>query len=275
MMQVKTAPVHSVTVVVPCFNEERRLNADTFIAFVRRFPYVHVLFVDDGSTDNTRRKLQNICAEHLHALTVLVLPENAGKAEAVRQGLLQALSCGPAYVAFWDADLATPLEELFPMLDIMEHQHDVSMVVGSRVRLLGRSIERNMIRHYLGRIFATVTSLILQLPLYDTQCGAKLLRVTPELPSLLLCPFISRWIFDVELFARIAEQASRDSQDVKKCIIEHPLQTWREQGKTTLHFRDVLCIPWDLLRIAWVIRRGHKIPHGGSLPDAEVMTKNE
>ena len=268
MVQIKTPSARelpgmrqsqcTVVTVVPCFNEERRLDTRAFVDFVRRFPSVHFLFIDDGSTDGTCQRLRAMCDEQPDALSFVSLPGNRGKAEAVRYGLLHALHDEPSYIAFWDADLATPLDELLTLLCLAEENNAVRMVVGSRVRLLGRSIERKMLRHYVGRIFATLISLMLKLPLYDTQCGAKLLRVTPELPALLARPFLSRWLFDVELFVRIIAQASREHLKIQACIIEHPLHVWREQGKTKLHFLDVFRIPWDLLRIAWVIRKKHK-----------------
>ena len=58
-------------------------------------------------------------------------------------------------------------------------------------------------RHYVGRLFATASSLILDMTVYDTQCGAKVLRAGPALRAALATPFHSRWAFDVELLGRL------------------------------------------------------------------------
>jgi hypothetical protein len=81
-------------------------------------------------------------------------------------------------------------------------------------------------RHYLGRIFATLASLTLDLPVYDTQCGAKLFRATGVLSAALKTPFLSRWIFDVELLARFIEL--RSSRAVLESTFEFPLRSWRD-----------------------------------------------
>ena len=84
-------------------------------------------------------------------------------------------------LGYFDADLATPPGELLRMLDLLERRPDLSFVLASRVALLGRRITRRARRHYLGRVFATFASIFLQIPVYDTQCGAKVFRASPAI----------------------------------------------------------------------------------------------
>ena len=69
--------------------------------------------------------------------------------------------------------------------------------------MMGTDIRRSAVRHYTGRLFATAGSLVLGVPVYDTQCGAKAFRVTDALRAALAEPFVSRWAFDVEVLGRL------------------------------------------------------------------------
>src|SRR5262249_16117766 len=142
------------------------------------------LFVNDGSTDDTISVLKALHEDDPERYVICDLPRNVGKAEAVRAGVLLAFAAGPDYMGYWDADLATPLGMIPTFCTLLDDRPDLEMVFGARVRLLGRNNERSMVRHYLGRTFATATSITLALGIYDTQCGAKLFRVSPTMRSL-------------------------------------------------------------------------------------------
>src|SRR5512133_574565 len=96
-----------LVLVVPCYNEARRLPGERFLEFARA--HVRLLFVDDGSRDETAAVHAELVKAAPGAIAALRLERNQGKAEAVRQGVLAALASSPRLVGFWDADLATPL----------------------------------------------------------------------------------------------------------------------------------------------------------------------
>lgn len=248
----------AVMIVVPCYNEELRLPAERFRQFFcERFfreSQLQFVFVDDGSRDKTRERLESLRRGHEDRVFVLALPANQGKGEAVRAGLNFALDRGAQYAGYWDADLATPLEAIEEFMAVFAARADLDMIFGSRVKLLGRKVHRKNSRHYLGRVFATVVSLILRLPIYDTQCGAKIFRVGPRTRDLVAEPFRSRWVFDVELLARYIRQ-SGSAHAAAQRIYEFPLQEWEDVGgsKVKPHdfvtaFRDVFWIYWKYMR---------------------------
>ena len=236
--------------VVPCYNEASRFHADSFAGFLRTHEAARFVFVNDGSSDGTLQVLQQFCAEHGERATVLDLQPNRGKGEAVRLGLLHALAVHPAsYVGFWDADLATPLNALPEFLEVLERDPEIEMVFGSRIRLLGRHVSRNPMRHYAGRIFATTVSVSLGLPIYDTQCGAKVFRPSRLLQEVLSAPFESRWIFDVEVLARFLAAWKHMGLHPERRIYELPLQTWIDVAGSKLRSTDFVRSFTDLVKI--------------------------
>lgn len=237
-------------IVVPCFNEERRLKTDEFLAYAAAHDEVALLFVDDGSTDGTRAILHSMRDEAAGRIDVLALDKNGGKAEAVRQGVLHAAKGSPESFGFWDADLSTPLSEIAPFIELLETRPELLVIMGSRVKLLGRDIERKTMRHYLGRVFATCASVVLSLPVYDTQCGAKLFRNTRGTRWAFRAPFLSRWLFDVELLARLGLLGRRrTTYDTHRCVYEKPLPAWRDVAGSKIKLRDWFKASWELVRI--------------------------
>jgi dolichyl-phosphate beta-glucosyltransferase len=266
---VATPPAHAsidprpwrAMVVVPCFNEARRLDGEGFAGFAVE-PRVSLLFVDDGSTDDTRAAIERV-AVGLRARGVeadaLVLANNGGKGEAVRLGMIQALSRGAEVVGYFDADLAVPPAEMVRLVRAAA-AGPARVVLGARVALLGHRIVRRAYRHYLGRVFATAASLLLDLPVYDTQCGAKAFLRTPALEAALAHPFSARWAFDVELLGRLlagTEGAPGLSPDD---FVETPLTEWRDVAGSTLRPIAFPRVALELLRIKQGLRRwsGHR-----------------
>jgi len=244
-----------LTIVVPCYNEEQRLEPGRFLAYARAHPGVGFLMVDDGSSDGTLGVLKRLREKSGGAVDLLHLPENGGKAEAVRRGVLQALGQAPEAFGYWDADLSTGLEEIGAFQEILQREPRIQLVMGSRVKLLGRRIERRAARHYAGRLFATFASLTLDLPVYDTQCGAKLFRNTRGTRFVFRQPFLSRWLFDVEILARLGQLGVRHAAyRTAQCVYERPLPAWRDVAGSKIRFLDWGKAIGELLRIGWRYR---------------------
>jgi dolichyl-phosphate beta-glucosyltransferase len=242
----------SVAIVIPCYNEATRLKVSKFKEYSDADRSHLFVFVNDGSSDATLQVIQDLHRDHPQRCSFIDLPRNYGKAEAVRRGVLSAFDANPDFVGYWDADMATPLEAIPEFCDLLESRPDVDMVFGARVRLLGRAIERRPLRHYLGRVFATATSLTLGLPIYDTQCGAKLFRACPLIRSLFQQPFMTRWLFDVEIIARLMQACRRNNlRPPKDRIYELPLQTWHDVAGSKVKPVDFFRSFFDLARIYW------------------------
>ncbi len=213
-----------ITIVVPCYNEEKRLDGAAFLAFVTRYPSVRLLFVNDGSRDRTLEVLRDLRAKAPQCIDVLDMPKNAGKAEAVRQGLLFAVAQGADLTGYWDADLATPLDAIPDFFRIAERMASVDVVFGSRCRMLGHRINRPVKRRVISGFCATLARLALRLPIRDTQCGAKVFRNTDAFRAAIAAPFTAGWLFDVELFGRIAGNTAAP----REAFYELPLSEWSE-----------------------------------------------
>lgn len=254
------------TIVIPCYNESNRLRVDDFVAFVDENPNWNLLFVDDGSTDDTWEILQALVDREGSQMQAIRLAFNSGKAEAVRRGIAAAIASHSAVVGYWDADLATPLNEVERLAAVLDADPACEIVLGARVKLLGRRIQRTRHRHILGRLFATAASFALKLPVYDTQCGAKLFRVTPAIRYAFESPFVSRWIFDVEVIGRYLAANPR-KPNRPNAIVEVPLLQWADVHGSKLTCRSFMKAGFDLFR-AWNYLRKLRSLH---LHDAQTF----
>jgi len=222
------------SIIIPCYNEAKRL-LPAKIDVLLTDPRIKIIFVNDGSRDDTQILLKKLADTYPERIEIIEFDKNKGKAEAVRKGLICALGREAEVVGFSDADFATPPAEVLRLLDEIERSNTTDIVLGSRVLLLGANIRRSPIRHFVGRIFATVASLAIGTPIYDTQCGAKLFRATDALKAALSKPFSSRWSFDVELLCRLFGRLESTSSTNPTKAIEIPLHEWHDIGDSKLN----------------------------------------
>lgn len=257
----------AVTVVVPCYNEAKRLNVAAFFDFMRQQPETHLLFVNDGSKDDTLLVLAEIQAALPGRVDIIDLLQNSGKAEAVRRGIQHAAARGDALIAYWDADLATPLTAVPDFTRIAEQYDDVEVIFGSRRMMLGHRIERSFKRRMISRLCSQLARLALRLPIGDTQCGAKLLRNTEALRQAVSTPFTAGWLFDVELFSRIAKQVNNRNL----AFYEMPLSSWNEIAGSKVSGRAIVKSGFQMLRLIVENRLGIHMPIAKVTPTGARM----
>jgi dolichyl-phosphate beta-glucosyltransferase len=239
------AGIVETMIVVPCYNEEARLNGEAFLKTLADNPHLSFVFVNDGSADRTHERLLSLQLAMPQQVEVISLRQNSGKAEAVRVGLQYASRMGAEMIGYWDADLATPLNAIADFETVMERYSDINVVYGARRQMLGHRINRTIKRRTVSRICAGLGRLAVGLPIGDTQCGAKLLRNTSSLRAAVAEPFTAGWLFDVELFTRIASATKKS----KHGFYEMPLAEWEEIAGSKVSGRAILRSGMQMLRL--------------------------
>lgn len=233
-----------LAIVIPCYNEATRLPVEGYRGFLNKKKNIHLLFVNDGSKDQTLTVLQSLADEFPEQVKYFDLPTNKGKAEAVRAGI-QKLADEPfEKLAYLDADLATSLEECEVLSKAITP--DIQFVFGSRILKIDNHIQRKWYRFVIGRIVATVISWMLGIKVYDTQCGCKIFK-RDLAQELFHQPFISKWLFDVELFFRMIRKVGRHQMGI--LTKEVPLKRWVDTEDSRVEFRYIFVLWLDLIKI--------------------------
>ena len=242
----------TVFIAVPCFNEGSRWST-TYWSRLMELPDFRWIFVDDGSSDNTRSLIEFECEGTPNRL--ITQPRNLGKAEAVRLGMLTALSEATDLdvIGFMDADGAFNVGDIQRLAQVMTEKsagtQQIEAVWSSRVALAGRDIQRTPKRHYLGRVAATVLSWGDNSIPYDTQSGYKLFRPTPNLRHVLSEPFMTRWLFEVEMLERFKRQNERSM-----VIWEEPVDFWQEIPGSKVSPREFVRIGQEIISVKYGAR---------------------
>ena len=234
--------MNKLIIIIPFYNEQKRININVCETIFKTYTEVYFMLVDDGSDDETFSIISRFAIDNEN-VSSLKLKENRGKAEAIRNGVLAVDDY--EYVAYLDADLATPISELIRLFEIVKNKSQFSFFMGSRIKLIGNQVKRNLSRHYLGRIFATIISqFVLKTPVYDTQCGAKIIKLDLA-KQLFKNEFKTKWLFDVELLLRMKKL----NYDLQETVLEIPLEIWEEKGNSKIKTKEFFLFPFQILKI--------------------------
>jgi dolichyl-phosphate beta-glucosyltransferase len=237
----------NVSIVIPCYNESKRLRANEYIDFCSRNSTITFFFVNDGSTDSTEKVLREMNDANNQQIRIVSYSSNAGKGEAVRRGMIAAIQESSDFIGYWDADLSVPLENIELFANILSAKPSIDFVLATRLRLLGRRIERSQFRYISGRLFARIIRILFGIRIFDIQCGAKLFRSNNVLSSSLNKAFLTRWLFDIEFLMRIAEQIGINRLEDR--IYEYPLDECLHIDGSKLNHWAYFTAMLDLVRV--------------------------
>lgn len=239
--------IGSLGLVIPVFNEEKRLDPEYFrnLALI---PEIQLLFVNDASTDQTLDVITKI-ATSIENVSVVSLSSNVGKGNAIRHGW----SClvhehELDFIGFLDADGAFKISDIYSILKKAQEnlvlpseppkyhaRLTFDAIWSSRIQLSGRNITRSKKRYFLGRIFATLIKFSFSKLPWDTQSGFKIFKNSSIISRAYEDKFHCRWLFDIELLLRIYQISDEDY-----VVWEEPISTWHDVTGSKLNMRGYL-----------------------------------
>lgn len=233
--------------IIPCFNEALRLKIQPIRNFLLANPYVTICFVNDGSTDNTGDIL-NLIHDHYPAQALVINHGvNCGKAEAVRTGVLTALKLSDvSSIGFLDADLSTGLDEYAIIMNTFIEGKGTHLALGVRKSNRDSQIHYSPFRRLMASIARLALLKATPVKISDTQCGAKIFSVRAASVAFEK-KFISRWLFDVEIFLRLNDFSIAQESNA---IVEVYLKKWKHVTGSKLKMVDIFIkIPYEFMLI--------------------------
>ena len=238
---------YCVGVVIPCYNEEDRLSSKEFQDFAHKNLGYHLCFVNDGSTDGTLEMLEQLRKGNEETISIYNCEKNGGKAEAVRQGVLHLSQDSQFdYIGYLDADLSTDFRDFDELVRTIENS-EFKIVSGSRISRMGADITKESARKIISMTINLIIQKILGMPFKDTQCGAKIMD-REIVSNMFNKKFITRWLFDVEIFMRMRKFYGKEN--VQQLICEQPLKRWIHADGSKLSMKDSVKIVGQLAQIA-------------------------
>jgi len=237
---VKTTPRFLMSVVVPCYNEENRLEptlSETLRYMETTFskPF-EIVFADDGSTDATASILEKARASFSSIpIEIVRLARNEGKGGAVKAGVLQARG---EKIIVMDADFSIDVRETPKFLDALD-SYDV--VIGTKKHLLTRTLNKQKRpRRFLGKGFTILTNFALGLTFTDITCGFKGFRAEAA-KDLFGRQTLKRWSYDSEILFLGKTRKYR--------MAELPVTWYHVEGSKVHVVKDTLRSFRELVRI--------------------------
>lgn len=226
-----------LTIIIPCYKESNRLPE--YLGDIHKNLNnleVKFIIVDDGSPLEDFIKMESLIKPYLNdKINLLRYERNLGKGGAISFGISNTQS---EYVGFLDADGSIPFYEVKNLIDNLHKNREIDMLVASRILMLGKKIERNFLRHLIGRLFSTFLNILFPMNVYDSQCGFKIFSKNKYTE---ISKYITdyRWLWDTQVLILFYLFNFK--------IIEYPIDWKEKSGSKLVIFVDALKMLWGLL----------------------------
>jgi len=242
----------TLLLTIPAYQESGRLPRflESLLPALETLPAsVTVQVVDDGSPAAERDACQtavNTLRSRFPSVEFLPLPANHGKGGAILAGWRHRPEAD--FYAFVDADGAIPAREVRRLVETALTQTAPVTIFSSRIKMLGRTIERTHLRHWVGRIYATLVGVLICPDIYDSQCGFKIVPAA-HFRQIESSMEGHRFAFDVELLAALESRALP--------IVEVPIDWYDIAGSKVSILRDSVRMAGSIMAIRKKLRKNH------------------
>ncbi len=228
----------SLSIVIPCYNEEQRIEkaiSGALAAVECSGRVTEIIVVDDGSEDDTFRLGSELCASDDRLL--IVQRSHQGKGGAIKAGV--ELSRGDIIFTA-DADWSMPPEQIVRFIEELDKREDVQIVISSREVDGAVRHDEPMSRHIIGRAFNMFVRAVALTGVHDSQCGFKAYRAQAA-HQVFSNLKTKGWAFDVEVLAR--------ARRLGLPLSEIPID-WRYDADSRLNtIKDSLTMTYAVIKI--------------------------
>ena len=162
-----------LSLIIPVYNADNFINNSmkTITKWVKNLDYsVEVILVNDGSSDNSKVKIENYIKSHDPSLKLLSYNINKGKGYAVKQGMILAQG---EFKIFTDADIPYGLRIIDKILHYLDFK-EFDVCIGNRNSIHSKYfMNKSFFRKITSIVFTAFTSRFVVTGINDTQCGLK------------------------------------------------------------------------------------------------------
>ena len=245
----------TISLIIPFYNESNRIN-EFFFKSILNLSVDFIILVDDGSSDGSSEIISGVLGEDKR-LIWLKNTVNLGKSEAVRIGLIKSIELDCKFILTSDADGALETADLQKALSLAIENFSVDNQVtsqnaifsGARVRLSGWNIHRTTSRQWIGRIIATLVSIISGVEMYDPQSPLKVYVIDKEVfLKSLQKKLRTKWCSEIELILRL-QSILRIEQKNSLRIHEFPLGYFKDVEGGSLTSSKIFLVVKELIAL--------------------------